>query len=79
MLFRSEKYFRYYQTPEDLKVDVAAINLEGYALDTFTWVSSGRTIRHWEELVQIFQEQFGPAEFQNPDVHLCSVKQNDTV
>ena len=35
-ILRAEKYFRYYQTPEDLKVDVAAINLEGDALDTFT-------------------------------------------
>ena len=39
----AEKYFRYYQTPEELKVDVAAMNLEGDALDTFIWVSSRTT------------------------------------
>ena len=43
-ILKAEKYFQYYQTPEDLKVDVAAMNREGDVLDTFSWVSSGRTI-----------------------------------
>ncbi|XP_028807937.1 uncharacterized protein LOC114762595 [Neltuma alba] len=34
-VMEAEKYFRYYQTPEELKVDVAAMNLEGDALDNF--------------------------------------------
>ena len=63
-ILKAEKYFHYYQTPEDLKVDIAATNLEGDALDTFSWVSSGRTVRYWDELVKVFQEQFGPTEFQ---------------
>ncbi|XP_028802776.1 uncharacterized protein LOC114757959 [Neltuma alba] len=78
-VMKAEKYFRYYQTPEDLKVDVAAMNLEGDALDVFTWVSSGRSINYWDDLIQIFQEHFGPAEFQNPDVYLCSIKQLGSV
>ena len=62
-----------------MKVDVAKMNLEANALDKFTWVSSGRTIRYWEELVQIFQEQFGPAEFKNSYTYLCSIKQLKSV
>lgn len=78
-IMKAEKYFRYYQTPEDLKVDVASMYLEGDALDTYSWISSGHEIRYWEELVQILQEQFGPAEFQNPDAHLCAIKQIGSV
>ena len=55
------------------------MNLEGDALDTFTWVSSGRTIRYWEELVLVFQEQFGPVKLQNPNVHLCGINQTGSV
>ncbi|XP_028794215.1 uncharacterized protein LOC114749837 [Neltuma alba] len=55
------------------------MNLEGDALDVFTWISLGRTISYWEDLIQIFQEHFGPAEFQNPDVHLCNIKQTGSV
>ena len=35
-ILKAEKYFRYYQTPKDLKVDVAAMYLEGDALDLFS-------------------------------------------
>ena len=78
-IMNAEKYFRYYQTPENLKVDVASMYLEGHALDTYTWISSRKTIHYWDELVQILNEQFGPAEFQNPDAFLCKIKQTGTV
>lgn len=70
----AEKYFHYYQTLEELKIDIASIYHEGDVLDTYTWISSGKTIRYWDELVQIIQEQFGPAEFQNPDIFLYKIK-----
>ena len=78
-ILKAEKYFRYYQTPEESKVDVAAMYLEGDALDLFAWVNSERTLLYWEELVKILQEQYGPAEFQNPDEYLGAVKQTGTV
>ena len=58
-ILKAEKYFRYYQISEDLKIDSATINLEGDALNVFSWVSSSRTIRDWDDLVQILQEHFG--------------------
>lgn len=46
---KANKYFRYYQIPKDLKVEVAMMNLEGDALDVFTWVFSNRTIHYWDD------------------------------
>ena len=78
-ILKAEKYFRYYQTPDELKVDIAAMYLEGDALDLFAWINSERTLLYWEELVKALQENYGPAEFQNPDEHLCSIKQVGSV
>lgn len=78
-ILKAEKYFRFYQTPDDLKVEVAAMYLEGDALDLFAWINSERTLLYWEELVKALQENYGPAEFQNPDEHLCTIKQTGTV
>lgn len=39
-ILKVEKYFRYYQTPDELKVDVAAMYLEGDALDLFAWINN---------------------------------------
>jgi hypothetical protein len=66
-VLKAEKYFKFYQTPEDEKVDVASMYLEGDALDLFGWVSADQHIMFWEDLVHVFQKNFGPAEFQNPD------------
>ena len=49
--------------------------LEGDALDLFAWINSERTIYYWNELVKVMQENYGPAEFQNLDEHLCSIQQ----
>jgi len=78
-ILKAEKYFRYYQTPDELKVDIAAMYLEGDALDLFAWINSERTLLYWEELVKALQENYGPAEFQNPDEHLCNIKQTSSI
>lgn len=38
-ILKAEKYFRYYQTLDNHKVDVAAMYLEGDALDLFAWIN----------------------------------------
>ncbi|KAF7812841.1 Ty3/gypsy retrotransposon protein [Senna tora] len=78
-ILKAEKYFRYYQTPEELKVDIAAMYLEGDALDLFAWMNGERIMLYWEELVKALQENYDPAEFQNPDEHFFRVKQVGTV
>lgn len=55
------------------------MHLDGDALDLFSWLSADKTITLWEELVLAFQKNFGPAEFQNPDEYICSIKQMGSV
>ncbi|KAI6694685.1 hypothetical protein NL676_022395 [Syzygium grande] len=74
-ILKAEKYFRYYEMPDELKVDVAAMYLEGDALDLFAWINKEWTLVYWEELVKALQENYRPAEFQNPDEHLCGIRQ----
>ncbi|VFQ67522.1 unnamed protein product, partial [Cuscuta campestris] len=78
-ILKAEKYFRYYETPDEEKVDIASMYLEGDALDMFSWALSERTVLYWEELVKILQEQYGPPEYQNPDEYLAAVQQVGTV
>ncbi|KAH0646302.1 hypothetical protein KY284_034186 [Solanum tuberosum] len=49
---------------------VAAMYLEGDALDLFAWINNEYTLLYWEDLVKSLQENYGLAEFQNPDEHL---------
>ncbi|KAC9449880.1 hypothetical protein E3N88_45828 [Mikania micrantha] len=78
-VLKAEKYFRFYNTSEDEKVDIAAMHLEDDALDLFSWLSSEQVITEWDELILVFQKHFGPPEFQNPDEYLISVRQTGSV
>ena len=51
--------------------------LEGDAsLYLFSWINHELTLLYWEELVKkSLQENYGPAEFKNPDEHLCNIQQ----
>ncbi|XP_076951349.1 uncharacterized protein LOC143624660 [Bidens hawaiensis] len=78
-ILKAEKYFRYYQIPDEEKVEIASMHLEGYALDLYSWLSDDHPLTFWKELVQAFNKNFGPADFQNPDEHLCNIKQTGLV
>ncbi|GKD20019.1 retrotransposon gag domain, retroviral aspartyl protease [Tanacetum coccineum] len=43
-LLKAEKYFRYYQIPDEEKVEIASMHLEGDALDLYSWLSDGQVI-----------------------------------
>ncbi|GJU11247.1 hypothetical protein Tco_1133643 [Tanacetum coccineum] len=56
--------------PDEEKVEIASMHLEGDALDLYAWLSDDHSLTFWEELVQAFTKNFGPIEFQNPDEFL---------
>ncbi|KAK1409444.1 hypothetical protein QVD17_35970 [Tagetes erecta] len=78
-VLKAEKYFKFYNTIDEDKVDVAAMHLEGDALDLYSWLSVEQELSYWEELVDAMQKHFGPPEFQNPDEYLCSIRQTGSV
>lgn len=78
MNFKAEKYSRYYQISEELKVDIATKYLEGDALDLFSWINRKRILLYWEEFVKALQGSFRAAKFRYPDEYLCNIKQTGT-
>lgn len=55
-ILKAEKYFRYYQTPKELKMDIATMYNEGDALDLFTWLNNKWTLLYWDELVKMLRK-----------------------
>ncbi|GKE47764.1 hypothetical protein Tco_1479022, partial [Tanacetum coccineum] len=62
-ILKAKKYFLFYNTLDEEKVDVAAMHLEGDALDPYSWMSAEYDIIYWEELINVLQKHFGPPEF----------------
>lgn len=52
---------------------------EADALDLVSWINLERTLLYWKDIVKALQENYGPAEFQNPDEYLCSIQQKGSI
>nr|GEW36497.1 retrotransposon Gag domain, retroviral aspartyl protease [Tanacetum cinerariifolium] len=73
-ILKAEKYFCYYETLDEYKVDIASMYLEGDAFDLFAWINAEHNHLYWKKLLKILHENYGPTKFQNPDEHLCNIK-----
>lgn len=62
-ILQAEKYFRYYQTSKELKVEVASMYLEGDALDFFEWINSEQTLLYLGDLVRALHETYAYQNF----------------
>ncbi|KAD5318401.1 hypothetical protein E3N88_18347 [Mikania micrantha] len=60
-ILKAENYFRYYNIPEEEKVDVGSMHLEGDALDLFSWLSTDQEIEFCIKQtgsVQAYRQEF---------------------
>nr|GEU80688.1 retrotransposon Gag domain, retroviral aspartyl protease [Tanacetum cinerariifolium] len=49
-ILKAKKYFRYHKTPDESKMEIASMYLEGDTLDLFAWISAEHNHLYWEEL-----------------------------
>ncbi|VFQ86514.1 unnamed protein product [Cuscuta campestris] len=72
-VLKAEKYFHYYGTSEEDKVEIASMHLEGDPLDLFSWINAEKTLLYWEVFIKII-EHYKPPEYLNSDEHLVLIK-----
>ena len=81
-LFRCQQFFKVDQTPVDMKVKLATINLEGRALQwhqNWTKFKKSDEVVTWESYVQKLEGHFGDHNGQDPMSELLSFKQTGKV
>lgn len=78
-IFQAERYFTYYSTPEDQRVELASFHMQGQALTWFQWMHRNNQISSWPALSKAVEKRFGPPTFLNPQATLFKLKQLSTV
>ncbi|XP_020978093.1 uncharacterized protein LOC110271493 [Arachis ipaensis] len=78
-IYRVERFFRIYDIPEDQRLDLVAVNLEGRALAWFQMWERLEPMTDWLAISTALQMQFGPSHFENPREELLKLKQSTTV
>ncbi|KAG8387730.1 hypothetical protein BUALT_Bualt02G0051800 [Buddleja alternifolia] len=81
-VYRCEQFFEVDDTPPDAKVRIAAVHLEGKALQWHQIFMKSRLTRelpNWEDYVRALNERFGALLYEDPMSELVNLKQNGTI
>ncbi|XP_061340175.1 uncharacterized protein LOC133286741 [Gastrolobium bilobum] len=58
-IFKCEMFFRIQQIPEELKVELAGLRMEGAAASWFQWIHNSGTVQHWDQFTLVVRQRFG--------------------
>ncbi|XP_061342052.1 uncharacterized protein LOC133288340 [Gastrolobium bilobum] len=64
-IFRTELFFVLQQIPEESKVPIAGLRMEGMASAWYQWMFSSGMLRSWGELSRSLRERFGASTYTN--------------
>jgi len=78
-LYKAEKFFALYNTPDEQKVTIASIHFEGKVLPWFQLLEKAHQVLDRLSLSTAIQIQFGPSQFDNPLSDLFKLKQSSTM
>ena len=78
-IFKAEKFFNYHHTPNEERVDIAAIHFEKDVVPWFQMLQRLSTINSWHDLTRALQSQFGPSPFDYPMAELFKLQQTGSV
>ena len=75
---RAERYFRYHKTADASMIEIAAIHLDGDAIQWFHWFKYTYGVLSWRQFKEGLLIRFGPTDYENIDV-LAKIRQTSTV
>ncbi|KAL0313875.1 UNVERIFIED_CONTAM: hypothetical protein Sangu_2231900 [Sesamum angustifolium] len=81
-VFKCEQFFEVDDTPSDAKVKLAAVHIEGRALQwhqVYMKSKLTREVPNWEEYVRALYDRFGTKLYDDPMAEFMNLKQVGTV
>ncbi|KAF7824324.1 Transposon Ty3-I Gag-Pol polyprotein [Senna tora] len=78
-LFKAEKFFAYYETPDDQRVTIAAVHFEGVVVPWFQMMCKSSRFDSWVALSKAIEVEFGPSQFESPRALLFKLYQKTSV
>lgn len=78
-IFKISQFFDYQGTPEEERITVASIYLDGPALSWFQWMFKNGFITSWSALLQAIEGRFAPSFYDDPCRTLFKLVQRSSV
>lgn len=75
-LFRAEQFFAYYDTPDDQRLMIASVHMDGIVVAWFQMLQKAQQIPTWAAFARAVENQFGPSHFDSPRARLFKLQQH---
>ncbi|XLU46183.1 hypothetical protein S245_040997 [Arachis hypogaea] len=78
-IFRAEQFFYYYNTPDEDRITIAAIHMDGDAVSWYQMMQCANPFHSWPSLARVLESEFGPSPFDCPRATLFKLSQTTKV
>lgn len=78
-IFKAEQFFEYYSTPDDQRMKIASVHMDGAVVPWFQVMRKKNEIPTWEALAKAMELEFGPSRFEAPRAKLFKLYQATSV
>lgn len=70
-IFKAEQLFSYYSTPDEQRLTIVAVHMEGSVVPWYQMMQKAKLIPNWTTLSRAIELQFGPSQFECPQELSC--------
>ena len=78
-IFKITQLFQYQNTPEEDRITLASLYLDGAALSWYQWMHSNGLITSWTTFLEALESRFAPTFYNDPKGALFKLMQRGTV
>ncbi|MCI07514.1 hypothetical protein A2U01_0028583, partial [Trifolium medium] len=78
-IFKISQFFDFHHTPEEERLTVASLYMEGQALSWFQWMHRNNQLHTWFGFLQALETRFAPSYYDEPSSALFKLVQKSTV
>lgn len=78
-LFRIQEYFDFHEIPEEQRLWIVALNLEGKASDWYQCMKTNKLLTTWSDFLNAVRKHFGPSQFEDAIGRLSKLTQQGSV
>lgn len=78
-IFKAEKLFDYYNTPDEHRLAIAAVHLEKEVVPWFQMMTRNNPFQSWVGFTRALELEFGPSPYESPRATLFKLTQTHSV
>ncbi|XP_061351156.1 uncharacterized protein LOC133296223 [Gastrolobium bilobum] len=64
-IFKAALFFRIHHVPDNLKMELVGLRMEGAVADWYQWVFNSGRVNSWEEFTVAVNQRFGPSKYKD--------------